>query len=214
MKKLALTFVAVAFGSCVAFAQTNPTEEPQTDPQTEQGVTIDRMSDRPEAEEDMLGRRIIQKEQLPAAILNKLNEDEFRDWKVAQVTVLDASAIERLSNAEVGMEGEAEVEGQMGTEGEAETTIPATEGDLAQEYAVQYEIVLIPEDVKDEAREAKEDIQEEIDAAVEEGQLTEGEAGVKVPGIVVRFDEQGNLLSRTEQSEVELNKMKKDKTDY
>ncbi|EMR03519.1 hypothetical protein [Cesiribacter andamanensis] len=209
MKKTALTFVAVAFGTCVAFAQTTPVEEKKTT-ETQQGVTIDRMSN--ESEEDaMMGRRVIQKEQLPAAILEKLEADEFEDWKIASVTVLDGNAIQRLSNTE-GVEGEVATEGQVGTEGEA--TVPATEGELTTESGVQYEIVLIPEDVKDEAKEAKEDINDEIEDAVEDGELTEGEAGVKVPGIVVRFDEQGNLLSRTEQSEIEINKHKKDKADY
>lgn len=93
MKKTALTLVALAFGSCVAFAQTTPqTEDPAVDTQeTVESVETDKMSDRP-AE---AGLKTIAVEELPAAVQESLKGDEFKDLTVvavAEVQQQDAAA--------------------------------------------------------------------------------------------------------------------------
>ena len=47
MKKTALTFVAVAFGMSVAFAQTTPQAEEKPTANEEQSITVDRLSNKP-----------------------------------------------------------------------------------------------------------------------------------------------------------------------
>ena len=87
MKKTALTFVAVAFGTCVAFAQTTPQKEEQKD-NTEQSLTIDKLSDKPEE----AGRRQMKVEELPAAIQTSLKSDEFKNFKVLSITEVQPQA--------------------------------------------------------------------------------------------------------------------------
>lgn len=92
MKKTALTLVALAFGSCVAFAQTTPqTEDPAVTEETVESVETDKMSDRP-AE---AGLKTIAVEELPAAVQESLKGDEFKDLTVvavAEVQQQDAAA--------------------------------------------------------------------------------------------------------------------------
>lgn len=92
MKKTALTLVALAFGSCVAFAQTTPqTEDPAVN--TEESVETDKMSDRPAEAET--GLKTIAVEELPAAVQESLKGDEFKDLTVvavAEVQQQDAAA--------------------------------------------------------------------------------------------------------------------------
>jgi hypothetical protein len=77
MKKTALTLVALAFGSCVAFAQTTPqTEEPAVN--TEESVATDKMSNT-EAE---AGLRAVEVDQLPAAVQESLGGEAFKTYKV------------------------------------------------------------------------------------------------------------------------------------
>ena len=87
MKKTALTFVAVAFGTCVAFAQTTPQTEEQKD-KTEQTLTIDKMSNKPEE----AGKRIIKVEELPAAVQANLKSGEFKDFKLTSVAEIQPEA--------------------------------------------------------------------------------------------------------------------------
>ncbi|WP_224998816.1 hypothetical protein [Cesiribacter sp. SM1] len=86
MKKTVLTFVAVAFGMSVAVAQTTP----QTDQQqnTEQSISVDKMSDKPEE----AGRRTIKVEELPQAVQANLKSDEFKAYKVVSVTEVKPEA--------------------------------------------------------------------------------------------------------------------------
>jgi hypothetical protein len=81
MKKTTLTLVALAFGSCVAFAQTTPQTDEQPAVNTEESVTTDKMSN-PEAEN---GLRPMEVEELPAAVQESLKGDEFKDYKVLAV---------------------------------------------------------------------------------------------------------------------------------
>lgn len=81
MKKTALTFVALAFGMGVAFAQTTPQTEDKPAVNTEESITTDKMSDKP-AE---AGLRAIEVEELPAAVQESLKSDEFKDYTVVAV---------------------------------------------------------------------------------------------------------------------------------
>ena len=81
MKKTALTLVAFAFGSCVAFAQTAPQTEDKPAVNTEETVTTDKMSDRP-AE---AGLRAMKLEELPATIQKSLKGADFKDLKIVAI---------------------------------------------------------------------------------------------------------------------------------
>lgn len=174
MKKIALTFVAVAFGSCIAFAQTNPETEETKTVNTEESLTIDRLSDKPEE----AGRRMMNIEELPEAVQQALKDGEFKGWQVVSVTEVQAQDDkENLSNTEVA----------------TETDAPAT-------AAVQYEVALVSEDMQDEIEDSQAATEEVKEEAAEEGIVAEEKmVTVKVPGVVVRFDEQGNVVSRVEQ---------------
>ena len=91
MKKTFLTFVALAFGMGVAFAQTAPQTEEKPAVNTEESITTDKMSDKP-AE---AGLREMKVEELPAAVQASLKGDQFKDFKViavAEVQGQDAAA--------------------------------------------------------------------------------------------------------------------------
>lgn len=88
MKKTVLTFVAVAFGSCVAFAQTTPPTDEATTADTEQTLVIDKMSNKPEE----AGRRAIKVEELPEAVQLQLQGDEFKTFTIITVTEVQAAA--------------------------------------------------------------------------------------------------------------------------
>ena len=88
MKKTALTFVALAFGMGVAFAQTTPQTEDKPAVNTEESLTIDKMSNKVEE----AARRAIKVEELPAAIQETLKSDDFKDFKVVAVAEVQAQA--------------------------------------------------------------------------------------------------------------------------
>lgn len=88
MKKTALTFVAVAFGTCVAFAQTAPQTEDQKNTNTEQSVQTDKMSDKSEEAD----RRAMKVEELPAAVQTNLKGEEFKNFKILSVTEVKPKA--------------------------------------------------------------------------------------------------------------------------
>ena len=85
MKKTFLTFVAVAFGMGVAFAQTTPQTEEKPAADTEQTLTIDKMSDKP-AEAASRNMKI---EELPAAVQKNLIDGEFKGYKVVSVAEVE-----------------------------------------------------------------------------------------------------------------------------
>ena len=85
MKKTFLTFVAIAFGMGVAFAQTTPQTEKEPAVNTEETITTDKMSDKP-AE---AGLREMKVEELPAAVQETLKGAEFNTY-----TVLAAAEVE------------------------------------------------------------------------------------------------------------------------
>lgn len=88
MKKTALTLVAMAFGSCVAFAQTEPQAEETLTTDTEQTLEVDKMSNTP----DEAGRRAIKVEELPAAVQEQLQSEEFAALTVVTVTEVQPEA--------------------------------------------------------------------------------------------------------------------------
>jgi hypothetical protein len=113
MKKTALTFVALAFGMGVSFAQTTPQQEEQEPVSTEQTLTIDRLSNTLEEAE----RRSIAVEDLPEAVQEQLVNGEFSNF-----TILSAAQLQPVADAQVpGLlyeiafaDAEAEVAGQPG----------------------------------------------------------------------------------------------------
>lgn len=206
MKKTVLTFVAVAFGTCVAFAQTTPeTDQQQNTEQTEQTeqVEIDRMSDT--SVQDEVGRRPIAVEELPEAVQRSLQAGEFKDWTVISAAELPASGTSQIDRENVS-NTTVEGEGQDVNAEDAVSDDAATEdASGAEEAAVVYEI----EFISTNNAQAGSDELEVTDATVEEGAedatLAEDaavaqEGAVKSTVVVVRFDQQGRMLSRTERS--------------
>jgi hypothetical protein len=64
---------------------------------------------------------------------------------------------------------------------------------------LQYEIVLVAEDVQDEIEEATEDINDEVQDAAEDGApVQQVEVKANVPAVVVRYDANGNLISKVD----------------
>lgn len=184
MKKTALTFVAVAFGTCVAFAQTNPTQDDKTI-NTEETITTDKMSD--VAEDEMAGRRVLQVEELPEAVQASLQNSDFKDWEIVSVTELQANA-----HGQTTRENMANVEGQENAAGGAENA------------AVFYEIALISKDMQDEIEDTQEQTEELQEDVAEEGDVNaveEAGVSIKVPGVTLRFDQSGNLISQTENTD-------------
>lgn len=184
MKKTALTFVAMAFGTCVAFAQTNPTQEDQTI-NTEETITTDQMSDAPE--DEMAGRRVLQVEELPEAVQASLQSSDFKDWEIVSVTEMQANA-----HGQTTRENMANVEGQEN----------AATG--AENAAVFYEVELVSKDMQDEisdTQEQTEDLQEEVVEEGNAGVVEETTVDVQVPGVVLRFDQSGQLISQTERAD-------------
>ena len=86
MKKTFLTFVAVAFGMGVTFAQTTPQVEEKDEAKTE--LTIDKMSNKPEE----AAPRAMKVEELPAAVQANLKGEEFKAFKVISITEVKPEA--------------------------------------------------------------------------------------------------------------------------
>lgn len=87
MKKTLLTLVAMAFGSCVAYAQTTPqAEEPAVS--TEQSIETDNMSNN-SAEAGSLTLTV---EELPEPIQEALKREEFTNYTVLTVKEIQPKA--------------------------------------------------------------------------------------------------------------------------
>jgi hypothetical protein len=101
MKKTALTFVAIAFGMGVSFAQTTPQTEDKPAVNTEESITTDKMSDKPAQP----GLRDMEVADLPAAVQESLKSDEFKAYTVlavAEVEQDDATATSKYYQAALG----------------------------------------------------------------------------------------------------------------
>ena len=80
---------------------------------------------------------------------------------------------------------------------------------------MQYELVLIPEDVQDELMDASEDLQDDAAEMVEDGAPVEQRmVSIQVPAVVLRYDAEGNLISKTEKAVDESETDKKDSGIY
>lgn len=82
MKKIALTLVALAFGSCVGFAQSAPQKDTEDSFHT---LTIDRMSNQI-AEDDEDGRTQISIYELPETVQEQLKYSELAGHTIVSVT--------------------------------------------------------------------------------------------------------------------------------
>lgn len=107
MKKTALTLVAIAFGSCVAFAQTAPQTEDKPAVNTEESITTDKMSN----ESAEVGLRTITVEELPVAVQESLQGDEFKAMTVVAVAQVEGQEGATTTFYQVGLaEDEAATE--------------------------------------------------------------------------------------------------------
>ena len=82
MKKIALTFVAVAFGTCVSFAQSGPQTDINSTENTVHAVVMDNMSNKPQAAE----RRAISEHDLPETVVEQLQYSELAGHIILSVT--------------------------------------------------------------------------------------------------------------------------------
>lgn len=182
MKKTVLTFAFVAFGMSVAIAQTTPAKEEQK-VESEQSITLDKMSAQPA--EEVAGGREIKEEELPLAVQRSIKEGEFKAWKIVAVRELQAN-----NTGEMNKENAVQVEEQAAVEA-APLAGP-----------VFYEVELISEDMQDELKDSQEQTEEIAQEAAEEGAVAQEKmVAVKVPGVVLRYDVEGKLLSRAERVE-------------
>ena len=160
MKKIFLTFAAFTFGASVAFAQTE--QEKPVEAQDE--LQVEKLSNSA-AEE---GKKEIDLNQLPAAVLEAFESSEFNDWEVAAVYEVEAA------------------NENMAATPQANTEAPV------------YEISLISKDMKDEIQDTEEAIADEQEDAVEENQTVVSTETVeaKVPSLSLRYDQEGTLLEQ------------------
>lgn len=165
MKKTALTLVAVAFGSCVAFAQTTPQTDETVTTDTEQTLTIDRMSDTP-AE---AGRRDIKVEELPAAVQEQLASGEFASLQVVTVAEVQPQADDET--------GAVQYEVAL----QDNTADAAAEPSLVVYFDEQGQLLSSNQPAVEEEVEATEETETEVEAETEtEVEEVEGEAEVEV----------------------------------
>lgn len=101
MKKFALTFVAVAFGSCVAFAQTTPQADIASTENTVHTLTIDKMSNTAEERVEKADRRALSVYELPEMVLEQLKYSELSGH-----TVLSVMEVQPLSGDDVSLQYE------------------------------------------------------------------------------------------------------------
>ena len=101
MKKIALTFVALAFGSCVAFAQSTPQASVASTENTVHTLTLDKMSNRVEERAEKADRRALSVYELPEMVLEQLKYSEL-----AGHTVISVMEVQPLSGDDVSLQYE------------------------------------------------------------------------------------------------------------
>lgn len=204
MKKILLSLTVLTFGASAAFAQTETETETQLDTQTEMEVEtqqeiqtedlqIERLSNKAEASD----KREIEMSELPAAVQEAFQNSEFADWEVSGIYETAAPSEEAPAEA-----AETEI-----MEPATEEAAAAAAGETASEE-VAYEILLISKDMKDEIEDTQEAVQEENEDAIEDGEAAVSTETVKVeiPGVVLKYDSEGQLISQEDQkSEEETN---------
>lgn len=185
MKKILLSLTALTFGASVAFAQTEMEAETQQETQeiqetqTEE-LQIERLSNNSEASD----KKKIEMSELPEAVQEAFQNSEFADWEVSGIYEVGTQAAEAP---------ETEVMEPAATE-EAAVTEPASE-------ETSYEILLISKDMKDEIKDTQEAVQEENEDAAEDGEaaVSTENVAVEIPGVVLKYDSEGQLISQEDQ---------------
>lgn len=138
MKRIFLTFAAVAFGATVSFAQTSQEYEQEH----ESGkLEIERLSNTVETE----AKKKIEISELPLQVQEALQNSEYKDWEVAEIYEIEEAG-----------------------QGWVDEDIPLEEGQTAASLIsdFSYEIVLLSEDLKDETEDKQKDAIQEEDVAV------------------------------------------------
>lgn len=178
MKKILLSITALTFGATVAFAQTEiETPETQQETQSEE-IAVERLTSESEA-----GKRKIEMTELPASVQEAFQNSEFKDWEVAEIYEVGAAITE-----------DATVDPSTTTPEDAAQGIATSEA--------SYEILVISKDMKDEIEDTQETIQEETEEILEEGEAAEVSTEtvkVEIPAVVLKYDNQGQLLEQKEQ---------------
>ena len=84
MKKIALTFVAIAFGTCVGFAQSTPQTDINSTENTVHALVVDRMSNKSQTQ--AAERRAISEHDLPETVVEQLQYSELAGHIILSVT--------------------------------------------------------------------------------------------------------------------------------
>ncbi|AHM60282.1 hypothetical protein D770_10125 [Flammeovirgaceae bacterium 311] len=107
MRKLALTFVAIALGTCVGFAQTNSPQDLADTDNTVHTLTFDRMVDKLEDGE----RRTISVYALPETVMEQIKYSKLAAHTIVSITeVQSQSGDDGLQYELVLQEGDATAE--------------------------------------------------------------------------------------------------------
>lgn len=173
MKKIFLTFAALAFGATISFAQTNQENEQEHESDK---LEIERLSNTAEA----TGKKKIEMSELPLQVQEAFQKSEYKDWEVAEIYEIEEAA-QGWVDEDIPLE-----EGQ-------------TEASLNSDYS--YEIVLLSQDMKDEVEDSQEAVADEQEDALEEEDVAVSTETVKVevPALILHFDQEGKLLQKQDQ---------------
>lgn len=109
MKKFALTFVALVFGSGLAFAQSTPENNTATTENTVHPLTLDKLSNQPAEEED---RRTISEWALPETVVEQIKYSELSGH-----TILRAMEVEVESEGNTSIQYELLLQDNISQEG-------------------------------------------------------------------------------------------------
>lgn len=171
MKKIFLTFTALAFGATISFAQTD--QEYEQDHEGDK-LEIERLSNTSETS----GKKKIEMSELPLQVQEAFQKSEYNNWEVAEIYEIE-EPLQGWVDEDIPLE-----EGQ-------------TEASLISDFF--YEIVLLGTDEVKDSQEAIADEQE--NAIVEEdaaASSTETEEAAAPTLILLHFDEEGKLLQKQE----------------
>lgn len=172
MKKIFLTFAALAFGTTLSFAQTNQDYDQE---QESDKLEIERLSNTAET----AGKKKIEISELPLQVQEALQESAYKDWEIAEIYEIEEAG-QGWVDEDIPLE-----EGQ-------------TEASLINDFS--YEIVLLNQDMKDEIEDSHEVIADEQEDAVKEDIAVSTETvKVEVPALILHFDQEGKLLNKQEQ---------------
>lgn len=170
MKKIFLTFAALAFGATVSFAQTSQEYEQEYEGDK---LEIERLSNTVET----AAKKKIEISELPLQVQEALQNSEYKDWEVAEIYEIEEAG-----------------------QGWVDEDIPLEEGQTAASLIsdFSYEIVLLGEDMKDETEAKQEAVADEQEDAIQEEEVAVSTetANMEVPAIILHFDQEGKLLQK------------------